>query len=66
MISFIPNLAWSCRVLSITDEPLWKSIDRMILRICKYFNLEMLQSIVPSYYEIGRLSLDQDRIFESL
>ena len=27
MISFLPNLAWSCRALHITDESLWKRID---------------------------------------
>jgi hypothetical protein len=26
----------------------------MLHRIAKYFNLENLQSIVPSYYEVGR------------
>jgi hypothetical protein len=54
MITFIPNLAWSCRVLNITDEALWRVIDRMVHRIAKYFNLENMQSIVPSYYEVGR------------
>lgn len=66
MVSFIPNLAWSCRVLHIKDEALWRVIDRMIFRIYKYFNLDMIQSVVPSYYEIGRISPDQDKIFDAL
>ena len=66
MISFIPNLAWSCRVLHITDEGIWRIIDRMIYRIHRYFNLDMLQSVVPSYYEVGRMTLEQDRLFEAL
>jgi hypothetical protein len=66
MVSFIPNLAWSCRILGIKDEALWRVIDRMIFRIYKYFNLDMIQSVVPSYYEVGRLSSEQDKIFEAL
>jgi hypothetical protein len=42
MVSFIPNLAWSCRILGIKDEALWRVIDRMIFRIYKYFNLDMI------------------------
>ena len=66
MVSFIPNLVWSCRILGIKDEALWRVIDRMIFRIYKYFNLDMLQSVVPSYYEVGRVSSEQDKIFEVL
>ena len=66
MVSFIPNLVWSCRILGIKDEGLWRVIDRMIFRIYKYFNLDMIQSVVPSYYEVGRISSEQDKIFEAL
>ena len=66
MVTFIPNLAWSCRILDIKDEALWRVIDRMINRIYKYFNLDMLQSVIPSYYEIGRISSDQDKLFDAL
>jgi hypothetical protein len=38
----------------------------MIFRIYKFFNLDMIQSVVPSYYEVGRLSSEQDKIFEAL
>ena len=65
-MTFIPNLAWSCRILELRDDSLWRVIDRIILRIHRYFNLDMLQSVIPSYYEVGRLSLEQDKIFDAL
>jgi hypothetical protein len=40
LVSFIPNLAWSCRVLHITDEALWSTIDRLIHRLHKKFSLD--------------------------
>lgn len=66
MTSFIPNLSWSCRVLGIKDEALWKLIDRMLIRISKYITLENMQSIVPSYFELGRIGKDQDHLFDLL
>ena len=65
-MTFIPNLAWSCRILELRDDSLWRVIDRIILRIHRYFNLDMLQSVIPSYYEVGRLSPEQDKIFDAL
>ena len=66
MINFIPNLAWSCRALHIEDETLWRSIDRIALKICSHFDLEMLTSVIPSYYEMGRMGPEQDKLFEAL
>lgn len=66
LVSFIPNLAWSCRVLHITDEALWSTIDRLIHRLHKKFSLDEIQSIIPSYYEIGRFNTESPSLFKGL
>lgn len=40
LVSFVPNLAWSCRVLQLNDGPLWSTIDRLIHRLHKKFQLD--------------------------
>jgi hypothetical protein len=48
------------------DEPLWSLIDQLAFRINRTFSLDELQSIIPSYYEIGRIGAAQEKLFRAL
>jgi hypothetical protein len=62
-------LAWSCRVLLIKDEALWQRVDRLIYRLAKNFSIDELQSIIPTYFELGRFTpteIQPGALFEAL
>lgn len=66
MTTFIPNLIWSCRVMHITDATLWSKLDQIIYRMHRDFSLEELQSIIPTYFDLKRVSQEQDKLLDAL